>query len=159
MTTMNTPNGRQRRFSCLQVMLTLAKVQYQLKKLYTEWCAKCERQDQTKCMPGKSYCRRLRSLLLYLCYVFQVLPNTPVWWLWKAIFNWAQRQSDKKTKNKSSIFSRKHEICDINSFLRNLHRAQSRYSLLIIYWKPNLKKYHAWWRQNITEKKTTERLG
>jgi len=36
MMTMNTPNGRQRRFSCLQVMLTLAKVQYQLKKLYTE---------------------------------------------------------------------------------------------------------------------------
>lgn len=36
MMTMNTPNGRQRRFCCLQVMLTLAKVLHQLKKLYTE---------------------------------------------------------------------------------------------------------------------------
>ena len=29
-------------------------------------------------MPGKSYCRRLRSLLLYLCYVFRALINSLV---------------------------------------------------------------------------------
>ena len=28
------------------------------------------------CMPGKSSCRRLRSLLLYLCYIFQGLINS-----------------------------------------------------------------------------------
>jgi len=31
-------------------------------------------------MPGKSYCRRLRSLLLYLCYVFWALINSLVCW-------------------------------------------------------------------------------
>ena len=31
-------------------------------------------------MPGESYCRWLRSLLLYLCYVFQVLINSCVGW-------------------------------------------------------------------------------
>ena len=30
------------------------------------------------CMPGESYHRRLRSLLLYLCYIFQVLINSLV---------------------------------------------------------------------------------
>ena len=29
-------------------------------------------------MPGESYRRRLRSLLLYLCYVFRALINSPV---------------------------------------------------------------------------------
>ena len=29
-------------------------------------------------MPGESYCRQLRSLLLYLCYVFQALINSLV---------------------------------------------------------------------------------
>ena len=28
------------------------------------------------CMPGESYRRRLGSLLLYLCYVFQALINS-----------------------------------------------------------------------------------
>ena len=28
------------------------------------------------CMPGESYRRRLRSLLLYLCYVFRALINS-----------------------------------------------------------------------------------
>ena len=32
------------------------------------------------CMPGESYRRRLRSLLLYLCYVFRVLTDD----LWKS---------------------------------------------------------------------------
>ena len=32
------------------------------------------------CMPGESYCRWLGSLLLYLCYVFQVLSNSLVCW-------------------------------------------------------------------------------
>ena len=32
------------------------------------------------CMPGESYCRQRRSLLLYLCYVFWVLINSPVCW-------------------------------------------------------------------------------
>ena len=32
------------------------------------------------CMPGESYCRWLRSLLLYLCYIFQVLINALVCW-------------------------------------------------------------------------------
>ena len=32
------------------------------------------------CMPGESYCRQLRSLLLYLCYVFQSLINSLVRW-------------------------------------------------------------------------------
>ena len=27
-------------------------------------------------MPGKSHCRQLRSLLLYLCYVFTALINS-----------------------------------------------------------------------------------
>ena len=31
-------------------------------------------------MPGESYCRGLRSLLLYLCYVFWVLINSLVRW-------------------------------------------------------------------------------
>ena len=31
-------------------------------------------------MPGESYRRRLRSLLFYLCYVFQVLINSLVFW-------------------------------------------------------------------------------
>ena len=31
------------------------------------------------CMPGESYCRQLRSLLLYLCYVFQALINSLVY--------------------------------------------------------------------------------
>ena len=30
------------------------------------------------CMPGESYRRRLRSLLLYLCYVFRALINSLV---------------------------------------------------------------------------------
>ena len=29
-------------------------------------------------MPGESYCRRLWSLLLYLCYVFRALINSLV---------------------------------------------------------------------------------
>ena len=29
-------------------------------------------------MPGENYHRQLRSLLLYLCYVFQVLINLPL---------------------------------------------------------------------------------
>ena len=32
------------------------------------------------CMPGESYCRRLRSLLLYLCYIFWVLINSRACW-------------------------------------------------------------------------------
>ena len=31
-------------------------------------------------MPGESYRRRLRSLLLYLCYVFRALINSLVCW-------------------------------------------------------------------------------
>ena len=31
-------------------------------------------------VPGESYCRRLRSLLLYLCYVFRALLNSLVCW-------------------------------------------------------------------------------
>ena len=31
-------------------------------------------------MPGESYIRRLRSLLLYLCYVFRALINSLVCW-------------------------------------------------------------------------------
>ena len=34
-------------------------------------------------MPGESYPRRIRSLLLYLYYVFQALINSPVLILWK----------------------------------------------------------------------------
>ena len=30
------------------------------------------------CMPGKSFCKRLRSLLLYLCYKFQAVINSLV---------------------------------------------------------------------------------
>ena len=33
------------------------------------------------CMPGESYCRWFRSLLLYLCYVVWVLINSLVCWL------------------------------------------------------------------------------
>ena len=29
-------------------------------------------------MPGESYCMRIRSLLLYLCYVFRALTNSLV---------------------------------------------------------------------------------
>ena len=32
------------------------------------------------CMPGESYCRQRRSLLLYLCYVFWVLINSHALW-------------------------------------------------------------------------------
>ena len=35
------------------------------------------------CMPGESYCRQLKSLLLYLCYVFQALINSLVCWFYK----------------------------------------------------------------------------
>ena len=34
-------------------------------------------------MPGESYCRRLRSFLLYLCYTFCALINSLVCWLWE----------------------------------------------------------------------------
>ena len=34
-------------------------------------------------MPGESYCRRLRSLSLYLCYAFQALISSLVCWLQK----------------------------------------------------------------------------
>ena len=33
-------------------------------------------------MPGESYRRPLRSVLLYLCYVFRALINSLVCWLW-----------------------------------------------------------------------------
>ena len=37
-------------------------------------------------MPGESYCRRLRSLLLSLCYVFRALINSLVWWfIWTRV--------------------------------------------------------------------------
>ena len=36
-------------------------------------------------MPGESYCRWLRSLLLYLCYIFWVLINSLVCWLWNMV--------------------------------------------------------------------------
>ena len=38
-------------------------------------------------MPGESYRRRLRSLLLYLCYVFQALISSLVCWLIKLCWN------------------------------------------------------------------------
>ena len=34
-------------------------------------------------MPGESYCRQHRSLLLYLCYVFRALINSLVCWFYK----------------------------------------------------------------------------
>ena len=37
-------------------------------------------------MPGESYRRRLRSLLLYLCYVFRTLINSPVCWFCMTAF-------------------------------------------------------------------------
>ena len=41
------------------------------------------------CMPGESYCTGLKSLLLYLCYIFQVLTPSLVCWFWD--FNLKER--------------------------------------------------------------------
>ena len=40
-------------------------------------------------MPGESYRRRLRSLLLYLCYVFRALINSLVCWFCALYFRYA----------------------------------------------------------------------
>ena len=42
------------------------------------------------CMPGESYCRRLRSLLLYLCDVFWALINSLVCWVLSGSFHTPQ---------------------------------------------------------------------
>ena len=39
-------------------------------------------------MPCESYCRRLRSLLLFLCDVFRALINFLVCWFLRIVFFW-----------------------------------------------------------------------
>ena len=46
---------------------------------------------QYTCMPGESYCRWLMSLLLYLCYVFEVLSNSLLCWKRVFIFHYTGR--------------------------------------------------------------------
>ena len=64
-------------------MVTLtshACTKYKVHKLQQRCILKDVYEDVNTRMPGKSYRRRLRSLLLYLCYVFPALINSFVCW-------------------------------------------------------------------------------
>ena len=66
----------------------ISRGSYNTKQLYCCWSLLCTLYLLTR-MPGESYSRRLRSLLLYLCYVFRVLINSLVCWfllLYNAVF-------------------------------------------------------------------------
>ena len=52
-------------------------------------------------MPGESYRRRLRSLLLYLCYVFRALVNSLACWCLLGHFCWLWRVRDSHHVHRS----------------------------------------------------------
>ena len=53
-------------------------------------------------MPGESYRRRLRSLLLYLCYVFRALINSLVCWFYTSALGLVLFQIRRKERKKQS---------------------------------------------------------
>ena len=85
--------------------------------------------------PGDSYCRRLRSLLLYLCYLFRALINFPVGWFRSNLFLFYL-----KIKLKKILFY--HQKCKLSflskakSFVQIFITAQSTSSRLSVSLQP-----------------------
>ena len=74
---------------------------YSLERMYL-WWSLCTL--VFTCMPGKSYHRQIRSLLLHLCNVFQVLISSIVsWFLYVCGYSWGSTNKLTESKKKKKI--------------------------------------------------------
>ena len=89
-------------------------------------------------MPGESYSRRLRSLLLYLCYVFRALNNSLVCWFFKS------SQSRERTHSFESSRERLPLYIHITYYIQITKYVQITYSVQITYYVRTVFSYVLW---------------